>query len=214
MIQSTTQRDEHIVLYDVTWRAYIRLLAAMESRRFRHTYADGVLEIMTLSPEHEWIKKLLARFIENLSIELKVRIMSVGSTTLKRKLKERGLEPDESYFVAGYGAMRGVKRLNLDRHAPPDLVVEIDVTHKAKDRLGIYAQFGVAEIWQHDAKGVRFLKLTSDSTYRSVKRSLAFPQVSSDDIQRFLDQRTKLDEFDLVNAFIAWARTIGQASNS
>ena len=41
-----------------------------------------------------------------------------------------------------------------------------------------------------------------------LKRSIAFPQVSSDDIQRFLDLQTKLDEFDLINQFIAWTRTL------
>lgn len=212
MIQRTAQLDEHIVLYDVSWRAYTRLLEAMASRRLRHTYAEGILEIMTLSAEHEWIKKLLARFIENLSIELKVRITYAGSTTLKRKLQERGLEPDESYYVANHGALRNVKRINRQRHPPPDLVIEIDVTNKAKDRLEIYSQFGVPEIWQHDSKGIRFLKRTPESTYHTVKRSVAFPQVASDDIQRFLDQRAELDEFDLVNAFVSWVRTIDRPS--
>jgi hypothetical protein len=52
------------------------------------------------------------------------------------------------------------------------------------------------------------LKRTSETGYRQVKRSLAFPQVSSDDIQRFLDLQATLDEFDLINQFIAWARTL------
>ncbi len=208
MIQRTAETIEHVVLYDVSWRAYTRILEAMGGRRFRHTYADGELEIMTLSPEHEWIKKILARFIENLSIELHVRITSAGSTTLKRELKQRGLEPDESYYIANFAAVRGLKRINLNRHPPPDLVVEIDVTSKSKDRLEPYAQLGVPEIWLHDAGAIRFLKLNSEGTYRAVKRSLAFPLVSSDDIQQFLAQSNKLDEYDLVNGFIAWARTL------
>jgi Uma2 family endonuclease len=208
MIQRLPELDEHIVLYDVSWRAYTRILEAMGNRRLRHTYADGELEIMTLSPEREWTKKIIARFIENLSIELKVRITSAGSTTLKRELKLRALEPDESYYVANYAAIRGLKRINLNRHPPPDLVVEIDVTNKSKDRLEPYAKLGVPELWQHDDKGVRFLKRISETGYRPVKRSLAFPRVSSDDIQRFLNLQTKLDEFDLINQFIAWAKTL------
>jgi Uma2 family endonuclease len=162
MIQRLSEFDEHIVLYDVSWRAYTRILEAMGNRRLRHTYADGELEIITLSPEHEWTKKIIARFIENLSIELKVRITSSGSTTLRRELKARGLEPDESYYIANYAAIRGLKRINLNRHPPPDLVVEIDVTNKSKDRLEPYAQLGVPELWQHDDHGIRFLKRTSD----------------------------------------------------
>jgi Uma2 family endonuclease len=208
MIQRVSDLDEHIVLYDISWRAYTRLLAALSNRRLRHTYADGDLEIMTLSPEQERTKKLLARFIENLSIELKVRITSTGSTTLKREMKRRGLEPDESYYVTHFGAIRGLKRLNLDRHPPPDLVVEIDMTNKSKDRLEPYAQLGVPEIWLHDANGVRFLKRGSATSYRTIRRSLAFPQVSSADIQHFLSLKDRLDEFELINQFIAWARTL------
>ena len=122
--------------------------------------------------------------------------------------RERGLEPDESYYVAHYAAIRGLKRINLNRHPPPDLVVEVDVTNKSLDRLEPYAQLGVPEIWQHDRKGVRFLKRVSETAYRPIKSSLAFPLVTSGDIQRFLGKQEDLDEFDLINEFIAWARAL------
>ena len=201
---------EHVVLNDVSWDSYEKILEAFEERRFPHTYADGTLEIMTSTPEHELTKKILARFIENLSIELKVRITSSGSATLKRQLKQRGLEPDESYYVTNYAAVRGLKRLNLNLHPPPDLVVEVDVSRKSLDRLEPYAKLGVPEIWQHDRKGIRFLKRISTTSYRAAKHSCAFPVVGSDDIQRFLKLGDKLDEFDLVNEFIAWARELAR----
>lgn len=204
---------ERVVLYDVSWETYEKLLEAFEDRRFPHTYVDGTLEIMTISHEHEWLKKILARFIENLSMELKVRITSSGSTTLRRELKKRGLEPDESYYIANYAVVRGLKWINLNRHPPPDLIVEIDVTHKSLDRLEPYAKLGVPEIWQHGTKGIRFLKRVSGSSYRVVKRSVSFPAISSDDIQRFLNLADELDEFDLVNTFVDWARRLAQTNN-
>jgi Uma2 family endonuclease len=204
---------EHVVMYGVSWGTYEKLLEAFEERRFPHTYVDGTLEIMTISHEHEWLKKILARFIENLSIELKVRITSSGSTTLRGELKKRGLEPDESYYIANYAVVRGLKRINLNRHPPPDLIVEIDVTHKSLDRLEPYAKLGVPEIWQHSDKGIRFLKRISESSYRVVKRSVSFPGVGSDDIQRFLNLAEELDEFDLVNTFVGWARGLADPNN-
>jgi Uma2 family endonuclease len=209
----STEPLEHVVMYDVSWETYEKLLEAFEERRFPHTYVDGTLEITTISHEHEWLKKILARFIENLSMELKVRITSSGSTTLRRELKKRGLEPDESYYIANYAVVRGLKRINLNRHPPPDLIVEIDVTHKSLDRLEPYAKLGVPEIWQHSDKGIRFLKRISESSYRVVKRSVFFPGVGSDDIQRFLNLAEELDEFDLVNTFVDWARGLAQANN-
>jgi len=208
MIAKRPVEGRCFVIDNLSWDSYEQLLKVFDDRRFPHTFVDGVLEIMTLSQEHEWTKKILARFIENLSIELKVRITSAGSTTLKRQLKQRGLEPDESYYVAHYAAIRGLKRINLNRHPPPDLVVEVDVTNKSLDRLEPYAQLGVPEIWQHDRKGVRFLKRVSETAYRPIKSSLAFPLVTSDDIQRFLGKQEDLDEFDLINEFIAWARAL------
>jgi Uma2 family endonuclease len=204
---------EHIVLNDVSWDAYEKILEAFEERRLPHTYVDGTLEIMTISHEHEWLKKILARFIENLSIELKVRITSSGSATLRRELKKRGLEPDESYYIANYAVVRGLKRIDLKRHPAPDLVVEIDVTHKSLDRLEPYARLGIPEIWQHSDKGIRFLKRVTEASYRVVKRSVSFPAISSDDIQRFLNSANELDEFDLVNAFVEWARRLAQPNN-
>jgi Uma2 family endonuclease len=207
MIAKRPSPASTFLIEDVSWSAYEKVLEAFDDRRFPHTYVDGVLEIMTLTYEHEWTKKLLARLIENLSIELGVRITSSGSTTLKRQLKQRGLEPDESYYVANYSAVRGLKRINLNKHPPPDLVVEVDGSHKLLDRLEAYARIGVPEIWNYDSKtGLRFLKRTSATAYRSIKHSLAFPPIASVDLQRHLDLQTKLDEFDLVNTFIAWVR--------
>lgn len=206
MIAKRPLPEQCFLIENLSWDEYEQFLKIFNERRLPHTYVDGVLEIMTLSYEHEWTKKMIARFIENLSIVFQVRVTSSGSTTLKRQLKERGLEPDESYYVANYAIVRHLKRINLDRHPPPDLVVEVDVANKSLDRLEPYAKLGVPEIWRHDAKGIHFLKRVSESTYRAVKYSLSFPSVSSDDIHGFLRQRDDLDEYDLVNAFIAWAR--------
>jgi Uma2 family endonuclease len=206
MIAKRPIAEQCFLIENLAWEDYEQFLKIFSDRRFPHTFVDGVLEIMTLSQEHEWTKKIIARFIENLSIIFKVRMTSSGSATLKRQLKERGLEPDESYYIANYAAVRGLKRINLNRHPPPDLIVEVDVVNKSLDRLEPYAKLGVPEIWQHDVKGIRFLKRISDSTYRAVKHSLSFPQVSSDDINGFLRRQADLDEFDLVNAFIDWAR--------
>lgn len=214
MIAKRPKPEQCYLIDNVSWDDYEQFLKIFDDRRFPHTYADGVLEIMTLSQEHEWTKKILARFIENLSIIFSIRMTSSGSTTLKKQLKDRGLEPDESYYIANYAAVRGLKRINLNRHPPPDLVVEVDVANKSLDRLEPYARLGVPEIWQHDRKGVRFLKRVSESTYRAVKHSLSFPQVASDDIKRFLDRQEALDEFDLVNEFISWARELASKSKN
>lgn len=108
MIAKRPLPEQCFLIENLSWEDYEQFLKIFDDRRFPHTFADGVLEIMTLSQEHEWIKKLLARFIENLSVNLRVRMTSSGSTTLKKQLKDRGLEPDESYYIANYATVRGL----------------------------------------------------------------------------------------------------------
>jgi hypothetical protein len=56
-----------VVLDNVDWSTYSRLLRVFADRpAVRLTYDRGLLEIMTLSPQHERRKHLLPAFIEKL----------------------------------------------------------------------------------------------------------------------------------------------------
>src|SRR4051812_49891516 len=90
---------EHLVLHDVSWEAYERLLEAFGDRRLRHTYIDGVLEIMSPLRRHESVKTFLGRLIEMMAYQLDIDIECLGSTTLRKQAKKRGLEPDECYWI-------------------------------------------------------------------------------------------------------------------
>src|SRR5438876_11042838 len=108
----------------VSWRAYEGLLRAFEGeRRFRITYDRGKLDIMTLSAGHERPKHLLGRLVEALADELEIDIAGYGSLTIKRRREERGLESDECYWVQNESKVRNLKKLDLRRDPPPDLVL-------------------------------------------------------------------------------------------
>ncbi|MGE5192663.1 MAG: Uma2 family endonuclease, partial [Deltaproteobacteria bacterium] len=55
--------DQRLLLTDVDWATYDRLLRDLEGRHLRFNFDRGQLEIMTVSAEHERIKKLLARLL-------------------------------------------------------------------------------------------------------------------------------------------------------
>jgi Uma2 family endonuclease len=116
-------------------------------------------------------------------------------------MKEQGLEPDECYYVANERRVRGKRKLDLKKDPPPDLAVEVEVTRKILDRLEAYSKLGVREIWRLDGKSVTFLKLTGGE-YRSIKRSLAFPTISPDDVGRFIGMMEKKDENSIVRDFV------------
>src|SRR5437016_14392632 len=63
------------------------------------TYDRGNLELMAPSFRHESLSAILGRFIEILTMELNIPIRSGKSTTFSREDLERGLEPDECYYI-------------------------------------------------------------------------------------------------------------------
>jgi Uma2 family endonuclease len=192
-----------VVLYDVSWDTYERLLGAFGDRRLPHTYSNGALEIMSPTQYYDWLKGFVGRLIETAALELDIPIKGIGSTTLRRQMKEKGLEPDECYYVRNETRVRGKRKLDLKKDPPPDLTVEIEVSRKILDRLEAYAKLGVPEVWRLDGKSVTFLKLAREN-YRTIKSSLAFPTIVPDDILRFTSLMEKHDENSIVRQFIKW----------
>ncbi len=81
---------QRLILYDVSWQTYGKLLRAFQDRRLRLTYDRGVLEIMTLSFEHEGSGSFLGRLAITLTEELGLPIKQGGSTTFRRRSLVRG----------------------------------------------------------------------------------------------------------------------------
>jgi hypothetical protein len=91
--------DQRVIVHGVSWGKYCLLGEVFDSPGIRLSYLEGVLEIMTLSPRHEFLKKLIARLIEIFALERNVPLQGYGSTTFRREAEERGLEPDECYCL-------------------------------------------------------------------------------------------------------------------
>ena len=157
-----TTRPQRFVLYGEPWESYIRLLRIFDERRhLRITYDRGALEIMTLSPEHECLKKLIARLIETLTEELSLPLAGYGSMTIKRRKKLRGLEPDECYWIQNEALVRNLTKYRLGIDPPPDLIVEVDISRSAVNRMAIYAALGVPEVWRFRKDHLEFHILRS-----------------------------------------------------
>src|SRR5205814_3142396 len=91
--------QQHIVLDDVSWDFYERVLEEIGDRPIRVTFSEGSIEIMSPLPEHERTKKIIARLLELLTLELDIPLECFGSTTFRREDKQKGLEPDECYYL-------------------------------------------------------------------------------------------------------------------
>jgi Uma2 family endonuclease len=200
----------HIVLYDIPWDAYTKMMDAFGEKHLSHVYQHGTLEMMSPSEEHDWIARFLDRLIGTASMELDVPILSVGSATRRIKRLEHALEPDESYYIGRESIARARRRSSADRkHAAPDLVVEVEWSRAVLSKLESYAVLGVPEVWRYRKGKVDFHLLGTGGTYSVVKNSLAFPLLSSADVTRFVKRLPRsADENQLIKSFLVHLRKL------
>ena len=188
MLVKSTPAEQRTVLHNVSWETFEALLRDTgEDRGSRFAYDCGTLEIMTPLFEHENPKSNFGNFIVALAEELDIEIISAGSTTLKRKLARRGIEPDTCYYIQNELAMRGRETLDLENDPPPDLAIEIDITRSSVNKFNIYGALGITELWRYDGQNLKFYQLI-DGKYIECEFSIAFPIVSVSEISRFLKQ--------------------------
>lgn len=159
--------EQHVLLNPCDWETYESILAQHRDRSVpRFTYAEGKLEIMSPSPEHEELTATLENIVFVAAEELALQLRSLGSTTQRRVELQRGAEPDASYFV-------GSTRRNPSSE-PPDLVIEVEISRSAIDKMPLFASLGVPEVWRCQPDRVQIFP-REESTYRLAARSKFFP---------------------------------------
>jgi Uma2 family endonuclease len=200
-------QQQRIVLDNISWHTYETFLREFDKRPIRITYDEGSLEIMTLSLGHENLGWFLGRLIAVLTLELNMPLMGGGSTTLKKKLKLKGLEADNCFWIKNASRMRGKKQFRFRRDPPPDLAIEIDVSRSSLDRMGIYAALSIAEVWRFKGKTLHVYCLRADGKFREKSRSSIFPLVPMEKILHYLRQLPNEDENELIRQFTSWVRT-------
>lgn len=206
MLAQSTLAEQRTVLHNISWETFEALLRDTgEDRGSRLVYDCGTLEIMTPRFKHENAKIQFDRLIFALAEELDIEIKSAGSTTLKRRLAHRGIEPDNCYYIQNESAIRGQETLNLETDTPPDLAIEIDITSSSVNKFGIYAALGVTELWRYNGQDLKFYHLLGEH-YIESKFSIAFPLIAVSDISRFIQQSKNMGEITLLKSFRAWVR--------
>jgi Uma2 family endonuclease len=170
----------------VSWDYYTQTLLALDAsgQHGRVTYDRGRMEIMTVGRRHEIIKKTIGRLLEIYASEMRIGIEGVGNVTCRRKGLDRGLEPDECYYVTS--EYRGSDDLlDLENNPPPDLAIEVEVTRGIGTRRSIYAELGVPEVWRFDGTKVIVTSLAGDR-YNPVDHSRFFPALDIAEFSQFV----------------------------
>jgi Uma2 family endonuclease len=196
-----------LVLDDVDWRTYTGLIRVFAGRpTLRLAYDRGRLEIMHPLPEHETAAYLLGRFVDTLTEELALPVKAGRSTTFRRRRRQRGLEADNSYWIANEAKVRGKQTIDLRVDPPPDLAIEIDLTHSSVNRMAIYAALRVPEVWRLDSHGLTRHVLGAHGGYDHSLHSVAFPQLKMTDVESFLALRFREEDTAIVRRFREWVR--------
>jgi Uma2 family endonuclease len=196
--------EERISLQSVSWQFYESMLQELgENRAVRVAYDRGVLEIMSPLMPHERGKCGIDRLIAALAEALDLPLVSAGSLTCKREDLNRGAEPDLCYYIQNERLVRSKEHIRLPEDPPPDLVIEIEFSSSAVDKLSLYAAMGVPEFWRYDGQKLRVYVLLANE-YVQQEISPTFAPIPVKEMPKFLKEAKEIGEIPMVKKFRAW----------
>ncbi len=180
----TSNQDAIITLYDISWEKFEAIASLLEESKIRLTYLDGILDIMSPSPEHEKSKSTVGLLLETYLRHIGRRFYTTGGYTLGNREEGARGEPDESY--------------NLDVIKPiPDIAIEVVITSGGVNKLEKYRRWGVPEVWFYQRQRI-FIYYLHANKYEQVDKSKFLPELNIDLLVRCLNMP---DQYDATIAF-------------
>jgi Uma2 family endonuclease len=101
-----------------------------------------------------------------------------GRGTLKREDVERAAEPDECYVL-------GITKVR------PDLAIEVEWTRGGLNKLRLYAELGVPELWIHTRSLEIQVHRLQGEVYQRVESSELIPRLDVRWLTSFLRERSQ-----------------------
>jgi Uma2 family endonuclease len=199
-MQTTLSAETRTVLENVRWDTFVELAEQRRGSVPRMTFDEGVLELMSPRRQHENIGSLIGRMVETFTEVMDIEIQTVASTTFKRKDLQKAFEADESYYIEHAEQIRPKDEVDLTMDPPPDLVIEVEITSSAIEKLKLFAAMGVPEVWRHDGERLQMFAL-SNNQYVPIETSRALGELTAGIIDSFLVRRFDLGETAIIREF-------------
>ena len=197
---------DSVVLHGISWKMYRKLRNMPENHNIRMTYDRGELEIMSPSAEHEGIASLIGDLIKVWALELKIPFRSCRTMTIRRSVLTRGFEPDNCYYIQHEPQMWDKKKIRFKTDPPPDLAIEVEVTHKLLNKMALYAAFRVPELWSWRGGELKVYEFTQEGGYVARESSICFPMFPIAKTQEIVQRLCTAHEADLIFSFRDWVR--------
>ncbi len=203
---STVTPNETKTFYGITWEDYVRLSEeTLDKTNLHISYNRGILKIIGQGFKHENISRFLNNLVMMIGMFLKINVIPAGSMSLISKKARKGADPDESYYIQNAHLASFKKELFDDEtDTPPDIVVEIDESHKSDDKFEIYAAFGIKEFWLYDTEIMRIFLLSETGEYLLSEKSLALPILTDTVLTKFLNRSQQEEQFKVLTDFQNW----------
>jgi Uma2 family endonuclease len=197
--------EKRVALRGLSWQDYLQILDALpQTRAARLTYDAGLLEITVPLEDHEFSRCLIECFVRTLVELMGLRIKTMGSTTMNYPLFQKGTEPDCAFYIQNQPLVKG-RNVDFSQDPPPDLVVEVDITHTDIAKNPFYASLGIPEFWRFNGQVWR-IYLLQNGVYQEIEQSPTFPRVNKTQLYSFLEL-AKEDEVAAVAELRAWWQT-------
>ena len=199
-MQTQISAETRTVMENIRWETFVELAEQRRGSVPRMTFDEGVLELMSPRRQHENIGRLIGRFVETYTEVLEIEVQSVASTTFKRKDLQKAFEADESYYIEHAEQIRPKEEIDLTIDPPPDLVLEVEITSSAIQKMKLFAAMGVTEVWRHDGEQLQMFSL-ENGRYKPVPSSPALPALTVAAINSLLEKRFNVGETALIREF-------------
>jgi Uma2 family endonuclease len=199
--------EARLVFAGVRWHEYEAMLRIVGERRIRVTYDAGTMEVTMPSQRHEQAAQLLGLFVTRLAEEWEIPYEPLGMTAWKLSSAAKGLEADQCYYIQHHLVAREKETLDLETDPPPDLAIEVDITTSSLDRMEIYAELRVPEVWRYDGATVIMYQLQPEGRYQPCESSRSFPGLRPADVERFIELGRTTDKIRWARELRDWARS-------
>lgn len=204
------QAESRLLLHGIDWPTYVALRDGDENNHVRMTYDRGELEMVSPSKSHEQAAHMIGWLITVWAEVRGIDIQSCRTMTIRREDLQRGLEPDNCYYVAHELLVRQKTELDLVNDPPPDLAIEVDLGSGGVGKLTIYAALRVPEVWRYDGRALQIYALDAGGQYQPHQQSISFPELPPAEIVRVLGQLGTASETALARSFRQWALSVAE----
>jgi Uma2 family endonuclease len=196
-----------LILPNIRWQTYEALLWDLKNtRRVRVAYDQGTLELITPSQEHESYSLSIHDCLVILADELNLNLRNLGSTTWKKEDIQRGLEPDQCYYIQNEPRVRSQLKIDLTVDPPPDLVLEVDITSGSLNKFPIYQSLKIPEVWRYRRRGLEIFELQGEEYLQRDFSPTFSPIAVTTAIPEFIQKSRSMGQMAALRTFRNWVK--------